>query len=114
MAQETSESKNECECVATQKLFGGAFEITLPKRMIDLSNFRQIPDHQEVWTDASADQSIIVEILERANASDENAAKYHFLDISETNESIETKIMHQTEIFTKKQLSLVYVKIIFY
>lgn len=92
-----------------QKLFGGAFELILPERMIDLSNFRQIPDHQEVWTDASVDQSVIVEILERADTKDENAAKYHFMDISEANSSTDTKIKHQTQILTKEELPIAYV-----
>jgi Ran-interacting Mog1 protein len=44
-------------------LFGGAARVMLPARMEDVSDFRPVPDHQEVYTDASADQSVIVEIL---------------------------------------------------
>ena len=74
-------------------LFGGALSIHLPKRYIDLSNFRQIPDHQEVYSDANKDESIIIEILERVNISDNKAIKYHFNDISQVNESTQTKII---------------------
>jgi len=29
-------------------LFGGAVEMAIPRRMVDISDFRQIPDNQEV------------------------------------------------------------------
>jgi hypothetical protein len=29
-------------------LFGGAVEMAIPQRMVDISDFRQIPDNQEV------------------------------------------------------------------
>eukprot|EP01084_Bolivina_argentea_P107021 191382_1 len=88
----TNKNNNEIFCV--QKLFGGAFEISLPKRFIDLSNFRLVPDHQEVWSDAYTDQSIIVELVEMVTEQkDENASKYHYNDIAETSNSIETKII---------------------
>ena len=104
MAQAAPELEEESNLVTIRKLFGGAFNITLPTRMIDLSTFRLIPDHQEVWTDASADQSVIIEILERVDTQDSNAVKYHFDEISNTNESIESKIMQNTEILTKNDL----------
>jgi hypothetical protein len=44
-------------------LFGGAITIPrLPSRFLDLSDHRQIPDHQEVYSDPVSDQSIIIEI----------------------------------------------------
>ena len=46
-------------------LFGGAISAHLPTRYVDVSDFRPVPDNQEVWTDASVDESVIVEILER-------------------------------------------------
>lgn len=47
-----------------RELFGGALSIELPSRFVDLSQFRQIPDHQEVFADGNTDQSIIIEINE--------------------------------------------------
>lgn len=78
-----------------QKLYGGAFEISLPKRFVDLSNFRLVPDHQEVWSDPHTDQSIIIELVERVNIDNEKekAVKYHYNDIAETSKSIETSIV---------------------
>jgi hypothetical protein len=46
-----------------QPLFGGMASIACPRRFEDVSNVRPVPDHQEVYTDAAADQSFIVEIL---------------------------------------------------
>jgi Ran-interacting Mog1 protein len=47
-------------------LFGGAANFALPDRMRDVSDFRPVPDHQEVFTDASVDQSVIIDILVRS------------------------------------------------
>jgi hypothetical protein len=48
-----------------QPLFGGMAKIERPSRFADVSDFRPVPDHQEVFSDASTDQSFIVEILVR-------------------------------------------------
>lgn len=45
--------------------FGGAIDLSLPSRFIDVSDFRPIPDNQEVFTDADLDQSLIIEIVVR-------------------------------------------------
>jgi hypothetical protein len=47
-----------------RELYGGAMRIMLCSRFQDLSDFRLIPDHQEVFSDANTDQSVIVEINE--------------------------------------------------
>ncbi len=51
------------EDVQTHQLFGGAMEMAFPQRLIDVSDFRPVPDHQEVFADGGEDQSLIVEIL---------------------------------------------------
>jgi len=43
--------------------------------LIHCSQLRQIPDNQEVYTHSQTDQSIIVEILEYVEQSDEEAIK---------------------------------------
>lgn len=47
------------------KLYGGAIECNIPAGFDDVSKFRVVPDHQEVYANAETDQSIIVEINER-------------------------------------------------
>ena len=69
-------------------LFGGAISATFPQgRWLDASDVRPVPDHQEVWTerDGDGERSLIVEILERAECSDDMCAAYHFQDLAETN-----------------------------
>ncbi|XP_033026350.1 ran guanine nucleotide release factor [Lacerta agilis] len=71
-------------------LFGGAFSAFLPPGSLDISEMRQVPDNQEVFVHPSTDQSVIVELLEyQADVPDENAARYHFEDISGASASAE-------------------------
>uniref|UniRef100_A0A1D1ZV82 Ran guanine nucleotide release factor n=1 Tax=Auxenochlorella protothecoides TaxID=3075 RepID=A0A1D1ZV82_AUXPR len=51
------------------KIFGGAISVPLPSRLQDVSDFRPVPDHQEIFTDAARDQSLIVEVVVRASGS---------------------------------------------
>ena len=37
-------------------------EITIDERYVDISDFRPVPDHQEVFQDAEADQSVTIEV----------------------------------------------------
>ena len=47
-------------------LFGGAITCRIPERYVDVSDFRPIPDHQEVYADGGTDQSVIFEIVVRS------------------------------------------------
>lgn len=51
------------DAIEPRELFGGAIGMCLPTRFVDISDFRPIPDHQEVFSDANMDQSLIVEVL---------------------------------------------------
>ncbi len=65
-------------------LFGGAITIhRLPSRFKDLSEYRQIPDHQEVYSDPVSDQSIIIEINQYVQ--DENP-RIFWDDLADANE----------------------------
>ncbi|KAL8757858.1 MAG: hypothetical protein Q9184_004099 [Pyrenodesmia sp. 2 TL-2023] len=70
-------------------LFGGAITVNLPDRYADVSNIREVPDHQEIYLDASGFSSIIVEIAERVSepSTDEEALKFHFHDIVEEHDT---------------------------
>ncbi|CAM9938365.1 unnamed protein product, partial [Hapterophycus canaliculatus] len=46
-----------------RKLFGGAMECLLPAAFVDVSDLRQVPDHQEVFASKEDGISIIVEVL---------------------------------------------------
>ncbi|KAL8756793.1 MAG: hypothetical protein Q9184_004384 [Pyrenodesmia sp. 2 TL-2023] len=71
------------------ELFGGAITVNLPDRYADVSNIREVPDHQEIYLDASGFSSIIVEIAERVSepSTDEEALKFHFHDIVEEHDT---------------------------
>lgn len=47
------------------------------------SNIREVPDHQEIYLDASGFSSVIIELAERVTQppTDEEALKFHFEDI---------------------------------
>jgi hypothetical protein len=60
------------------------------------SQLREVPDHQEVFADTETEESIIVELLElEANVPNESCAMYHFQQIAEHNEALQTEIMAQ-------------------
>ncbi|CAO1602873.1 hypothetical protein XANCAGTX0491_006471 [Xanthoria calcicola] len=65
------------------ELFGGAITANLPASYADVSNIREVPDHQEIYLDASGFSSIIFEIAERVSQpnTDQEALKFHFQDI---------------------------------
>jgi hypothetical protein len=54
-------------------LFGGAITVSLPKGFIDASDFRQVPDNQEVLVRDDSDVSLIIEVLQLA--TDEGAGE---------------------------------------
>ncbi|KAI6653704.1 Ran guanine nucleotide release factor [Oopsacas minuta] len=75
-------------------LYGGALICSLPTPRVDVSELRQVPDNQEVFAHPYTDQSIIIELLEYQNvASGHEAARLHYQDISQANNSIETAIL---------------------
>ncbi|KAK5135051.1 hypothetical protein LTR08_005711 [Meristemomyces frigidus] len=64
-------------------LFGGALTASLPSTFTDVSEMRQVPDHQEVWLDPNGFTSIVVEILERVEKPDLEALQHHLDDLVE-------------------------------
>ena len=83
--------------LARRELFGGAIAISIPTTWRDVSQIRQVPDHQECYQDCTFKDGtkvglqgtggcIIVEILARQeDIKDEDAAAYFFLDLAEAN-----------------------------
>ncbi|KAH9854039.1 Mog1p/PsbP-like protein [Lenzites betulinus] len=73
---------------AQRELFGGAITTTLPTRLLDASDFRQVPDTQEVYLSPDSDISIIVEVLESVAASDlREAVGLHFDALAHDNDA---------------------------
>jgi Ran-interacting Mog1 protein len=71
-----------------QPLFGSAIACRLPEHWQDVSNVRQVPDHQECWRDVSVPNGamFVMEILDRQESfMNLDAAKYFFDDLAEAN-----------------------------
>lgn len=66
-------------------LFGGHFQIELPAKYVDLSDVRQIPDHQEVYFDSWRDHSVIIELVEYNEIPEENLLKFHWAHLCQEN-----------------------------
>ncbi|KAL8784454.1 MAG: hypothetical protein Q9213_003977 [Squamulea squamosa] len=76
------------------QLFGGAITANLPTKYADVSKIREVPNHQEIYLDASGFSSVIVEIAERVTQppSDQEALKFHFEDIVDEHDT--SRIWH--------------------
>ncbi|GIL68392.1 hypothetical protein Vafri_21644 [Volvox africanus] len=69
-------------------LWGGTVTCVVPTRMVDVSDIRQVPDNQEVFMDAEANQTIIFEIVEHdTTVPDQECGRYMFEDLASENEA---------------------------
>jgi hypothetical protein len=68
-------------------LFGGAVSCEIPTAWRDVSDIRQVPDHQECWQEMDG-AVLVVEILQRQDdVTDANAAKFFFDDLADSNDT---------------------------
>ena len=83
------EERREYQGEMQQKdLYGGAIKTKVPSRFFDASEVRQVPDHQEVFTDSLSDQALIFEIVSLvSDVSNEESARFHFKEIAVANDS---------------------------
>ncbi|RDX48357.1 Mog1p/PsbP-like protein [Polyporus arcularius HHB13444] len=81
---------------ANKELFGGTITATLPTSLIDASDFRQVPDTQEVFISRDSGVSIVVEVLQSVDAADlREAASLHFDALAHDNDA-QTKHVSET------------------
>ncbi|KAJ1980642.1 hypothetical protein H4R33_005427 [Dimargaris cristalligena] len=76
-----------------QRLFGGHIECEVPKEFENVSEYRPVPDHQEVFATDTNDQSIIFEIFDKADISDRESARYHFDELAVMNKASSKEII---------------------
>nr|POE98288.1 putative ran guanine nucleotide release factor [Quercus suber] len=93
-------------------LYGGALQVSLPSNFADVSDIRQVPDHQEVWLDSLGFTSVVFDILERVELPisssfssfstatpelpsnpDAEALKYHLHDIVASDGSSDARLV---------------------
>eukprot|EP00197_Chlamydomonas_leiostraca_P012914 CAMPEP_0202864604 /NCGR_PEP_ID=MMETSP1391-20130828/4776_1 /ASSEMBLY_ACC=CAM_ASM_000867 /TAXON_ID=1034604 /ORGANISM="Chlamydomonas leiostraca, Strain SAG 11-49" /LENGTH=189 /DNA_ID=CAMNT_0049544361 /DNA_START=94 /DNA_END=660 /DNA_ORIENTATION=- len=80
------------EALVKRELYGGAIELHIPARFVDISDFRPVPDHQEVWADAREDQSLVVEVVERLEAGNAECGRVAWQDAAEAAESSHSEL----------------------
>lgn len=73
-------------------LFGGAITATLPGSFVDASDFRQVPDNQEVLLSGTSDVSLILEVLQQVGqgtdaAAMDHAVRFHFDSLAHDNDA---------------------------
>eukprot|EP00877_Chromochloris_zofingiensis_P006208 jgi/Chrzof1/1840/Cz10g23090.t1_PPD8[v5.2] len=82
----------DAEALQHRSLFGGAIEVCLPARFVDISDVRPVPNNQEVFADANRDQSFVVEIVEHSPVSDDAAGRFVFEDLAAANNATHSAI----------------------
>ncbi|XP_075518318.1 uncharacterized protein LOC142552511 [Primulina tabacum] len=94
------------ENIYTQRpLFGGAITTSFPVRFQDVSDIRQVPDHQEVFVDPTRDESLVFELLElKANVADQGSATWFLRDLASEQDAEGTVVLEQSGIFEACQL----------
>lgn len=69
-------------------LYGGALASELPATYADVSTFREVPDHQEVFVDNESEASLIVELFDyEHDFTDDLIIRHYFDDLAQANEA---------------------------
>jgi len=86
-------------------LFGGAIATTFPVRFQDVSNIRQVPDHQEVFVDPERDESLIVELLDlKLDVADHGSATWFLQDLAREQDAEGFTVIEQSGVFEAEGL----------
>lgn len=68
-------------------------QCSLPKSEFDdVSNFRQVPDNQEVFTNVSTGTCIVIELMSKQEVSNEQCGVFFFSDLATSNSSVDTVV----------------------
>jgi hypothetical protein len=89
--------QQQLEQLKPAQLYGGAITTALPSRFVDVSQMRQVPDHQEVYVDMNSDQSIIFELLSMDDVANDRAAQHHWNDLAQANDAETSSRVVSTE-----------------
>lgn len=93
---------------AVRELWGGAITSEVPTCVLDASDFRQVPDTQEVFIPADdatttsmdslrTEDSLIFDLMERIDGDDMEAIKEHFTEIATLNGAAQWELFRITE-----------------
>ncbi|XLR04050.1 hypothetical protein HN51_058875 [Arachis hypogaea] len=79
--------------------FGGKLSSLFPHRFQDVSDIRQVPDHQEVFADATRDESLIFELLEyKHDVADNGSAVWFLQDLANEQDAEGSVVIEQSEV----------------
>ncbi|GFY88441.1 ran guanine nucleotide release factor, putative [Actinidia rufa] len=82
---------------AERPFFGGAIASTFPMRFQDVSNIRQVPDHQEVFVDPARDESLIFELLDlKLDVADNGSATWFLQDLASEQDAEGAMVIEQS------------------
>eukprot|EP00467_Chlorarachnion_reptans_P016612 CAMPEP_0114521464 /NCGR_PEP_ID=MMETSP0109-20121206/20197_1 /TAXON_ID=29199 /ORGANISM="Chlorarachnion reptans, Strain CCCM449" /LENGTH=190 /DNA_ID=CAMNT_0001702565 /DNA_START=142 /DNA_END=714 /DNA_ORIENTATION=- len=93
-------------------LYGETFSTLMPKGMKDMSEVRQVPNHQEFYADVESKMSVITEINEyQSKVEDSKAAAFFFENMAKDNDakSIHVSSQGNLEIPELKDFSTSYI-----
>ncbi|GER35460.1 Ran guanine nucleotide release factor [Striga asiatica] len=92
---------------AQRSLFGGAIVSTFPIRFEDVSNVRQVPDHQEAFVDPTRDESLMFELLDlKTDVADHGSATWFLQDLANEQDAEGAMVLEQSEVFQADGLRL--------
>ncbi|KAL3646442.1 hypothetical protein CASFOL_011622 [Castilleja foliolosa] len=90
-----------------RNLFGGAVVSNFPLRFEDVSNIRQVPDHQEVFVDPTRDESLIFELLDlKTDVANHGSATWFLQDLANEQDAEGTMVLEQSGVFEAGGLRL--------
>ncbi|CAL5443921.1 unnamed protein product [Camellia sinensis] len=71
----------------------------IPSSISDVSNIRQVPDHQEVFADPARDESLIFELLDlKLEVADNGSATWFLQDLAREQDAEEVMIIEQSAV----------------
>ncbi|KAL5215652.1 hypothetical protein ABZP36_007053 [Zizania latifolia] len=85
------------ESCVPRPLFGGALSSNFPVRFQDVSNIREVPDHQEVFVDPARDESLIFELLDlKGEVEDGGSALWFLRDIANEQDAGDAMVVERS------------------
>ncbi|XP_050375215.1 uncharacterized protein LOC126792780 [Argentina anserina] len=94
------------EKYSQRALFGGAISSLFPDRFQDVSNVRQVPDHQEAFVDPARDESLIIELLDfKPDVADSGSATWFLQDLATEQDAEGSVVIEQTGVVEVPGLS---------
>ncbi|XP_055818664.1 uncharacterized protein LOC129887552 isoform X5 [Solanum dulcamara] len=79
------------DSTAVRPLFGDTISTTFPLHFQDVTNMRQVPNHQEVFVDPARDENLIIELLDlKVDVVDSGSAIWFLQDLANEQEAEET------------------------